>query len=388
MEQASQQLDVRARGAAARPDQRHQGDSFDAVGHAQARPRTSTRSRSSRTAAITACRSCSFAAAATSAAPTSSRARVSRKPASCCRASSRSTTSGAMRPAEILISEPIEDADLLEATLTETMERTVRDSLRRARRARALARNGADQCRARHEHASSHRGDERRTTRRRWPRCLACPALPKRIECFDVSHTMGERTVASCVVFGPEGPLKSDYRRFNIEGLAPGDDYGAMSQALSRRYARIKKGEAPMPDVLLIDGGPGQLAEAVEVLEGAGDRRRDGRRRRQGRRSPARAGAAVLRRARAAARPAAGFTGAAPDPAGSRRSASIRDHRPPRAPRQGTNAIGPGNRSGARAAQAAGAAAPVRRFAGREPRRYRRPGEGSRHQPQAGAIDL
>ena len=80
---------------------------------------------------------------------------------------------------------------------------------------------------------------------------------------------MGERTVASCVVFGAEGPLKSDYRRFNIDGLAPGDDYGAMRQALSRRYARIKKGEAPLPDLLLIDGGPGQLAEAVTRAEGA-----------------------------------------------------------------------------------------------------------------------
>jgi excinuclease ABC subunit C len=87
------------------------------------------------------------------------------------------------------------------------------------------------------------------------------------MECFDVSHTMGERTVASCVVFGPQGPLKSDYRRFNIERLAPGDDYGAMRQALSRRYSRIKKGEAPLPDLLLIDGGPGQLAEAVAVLK-------------------------------------------------------------------------------------------------------------------------
>jgi excinuclease ABC subunit C len=88
-----------------------------------------------------------------------------------------------------------------------------------------------------------------------------------RIECFDVSHTMGERTVASCVVFGPQGAMKSDYRRFNIEGLAPGDDYGAMRQALSRRYARIKRGEAPLPDLLLIDGGPGQLSEAIAVLE-------------------------------------------------------------------------------------------------------------------------
>jgi excinuclease ABC subunit C len=78
---------------------------------------------------------------------------------------------------------------------------------------------------------------------------------------------MGELTVASCVVFGPEGPLKSDYRRFNIEGLAPGDDYGAMNQALTRRYARIKRGEVPLPDVLLIDGGAGQLAEAIKVIE-------------------------------------------------------------------------------------------------------------------------
>jgi len=89
---------------------------------------------------------------------------------------------------------------------------------------------------------------------------------PRRLECFDISHTRGEATVASCVVFGPEGPLKSDYRRFNLEGLAPGDDYGAMRQALTRRYRRIKAGEARLPDVLLIDGGPGQLAQAVAVL--------------------------------------------------------------------------------------------------------------------------
>jgi excinuclease ABC subunit C len=72
--------------------------------------------------------------------------------------------------------------------------------------------------------------------------------------------------VASCGVFGSEGPLKSDYRRFNIEGIEPGDDYGAMNQALTRRYARVKQGEVPMPDVLFIDGGPGQLAQAVAVL--------------------------------------------------------------------------------------------------------------------------
>jgi excinuclease ABC subunit C len=90
---------------------------------------------------------------------------------------------------------------------------------------------------------------------------------PTRLECFDVSHTAGEATVASCVVFGPEGPLKSDYRRFNVADVAPGDDYGAMAQVLSRRYARVRQGEVPLPDVLFIDGGPGQLARAIGVMQ-------------------------------------------------------------------------------------------------------------------------
>ncbi len=90
--------------------------------------------------------------------------------------------------------------------------------------------------------------------------------IPKRLECFDISHTMGEATVASCVVFNHEGPLKSDYRRFNIEGITPGDDYAAMEQALTRRYKRLQAGEEQLPDVLVIDGGPGQLGKAREVL--------------------------------------------------------------------------------------------------------------------------
>lgn len=90
---------------------------------------------------------------------------------------------------------------------------------------------------------------------------------PERMECFDISHTLGEATVASCVVFDQGQPLKSDYRRFNIEGCAPGDDYAAMHQALSRRYRRLKVGEGPLPDVLLIDGGQGQVAQAAAVLE-------------------------------------------------------------------------------------------------------------------------
>lgn len=89
---------------------------------------------------------------------------------------------------------------------------------------------------------------------------------PRRLECFDISHSSGEATVASCVVFGSEGPLKSDYRRFNIEGVAPGDDYAAMRQALTRRLRHLQDGEGKRPDILLIDGGKGQLAMAQEVI--------------------------------------------------------------------------------------------------------------------------
>ena len=95
---------------------------------------------------------------------------------------------------------------------------------------------------------------------------LGLEEMPDRLECFDISHTMGEATVASCVVFDSNGPLKSDYRRFNIEGIAPGDDYAAMEQALRRRYRRIQEGEVKMPDLLIIDGGKGQLSKTDEVL--------------------------------------------------------------------------------------------------------------------------
>lgn len=88
----------------------------------------------------------------------------------------------------------------------------------------------------------------------------------ERIECFDISHTQGELTVASCVVFGPDGPRKDQYRRYHIEGIAPGDDYAAMHQALTRRFDRAVRESGVLPDVLLIDGGKGQLAQAVDVL--------------------------------------------------------------------------------------------------------------------------
>ena len=88
----------------------------------------------------------------------------------------------------------------------------------------------------------------------------------QRMECFDISHTSGQQTVASCVVFNREGPHKSDYRRYNIEGITPGDDYAAMAQALKRRYKSVKEVQK-IPDLLLIDGGKGQLAQAEAFFE-------------------------------------------------------------------------------------------------------------------------
>ncbi len=96
---------------------------------------------------------------------------------------------------------------------------------------------------------------------------LGCIELPKRMECFDISHTQGDQTVASCVVFDLEGPVKAAYRRFNISGITPGDDYAAMYQAVTRRFKRLKQGEHLAPDILLIDGGKGQVSQAQKALE-------------------------------------------------------------------------------------------------------------------------
>jgi len=99
---------------------------------------------------------------------------------------------------------------------------------------------------------------------------LQLDEMPLRLECFDISHTQGEATVASCVVFTPEGAFKTDYRRYNITGITGGDDYAAMKQALERRYRPAKAGktneEQKLPDILFIDGGKGQLKQAIEVF--------------------------------------------------------------------------------------------------------------------------
>jgi excinuclease ABC subunit C len=95
---------------------------------------------------------------------------------------------------------------------------------------------------------------------------LELDEVPMRLECFDISHSSGEATVASCVVFDQNGPAKNEYRSYNIEDITAGDDYAAMNQALTRRFIKLKKGEGKVPDILVIDGGKGQINQALEVL--------------------------------------------------------------------------------------------------------------------------
>jgi len=170
-------------------------------------------------------------------------------------------------PAEIILDTEIDDRELLQAELCERMGRKIAiktrvrgDRLRWLQMARTNAEQGLNQ-----QVASNA------TIRRQFSalgESLELEIPPERLECFDVSHTSGEATVASCVVFNTAGPLKSDYRRFNLTPAAAGDDYAAMAEALRRRYTRVKKGEVPVPDVLFVDGGKGQLAEAMTVLDG------------------------------------------------------------------------------------------------------------------------
>jgi excinuclease ABC subunit C len=172
---------------------------------------------------------------------------------------------GGSPPAEILTSLPLEDEALLSTTLSGQAGRQVAVRHRvRAARARWLEMAAENARQSLELRIAGTAGFSAQLAA--LGEALGLEAPPGRIECFDVSHTGGESTVASCVVFAAEGPLKSDYRRFNIAGVAAGDDYAALRQALMRRYSRIKRGEAPMPDLLLIDGGAGQLAEAQAVL--------------------------------------------------------------------------------------------------------------------------
>jgi len=168
-------------------------------------------------------------------------------------------------PSEIIIETAINDGELLQQELTQRVGHRVRIRSRvRGDRLRWLqmARTNAEQ-------GLNLRVASNATIKRQFValgEALNLEETPQRLECFDVSHTSGEAAVASCVVFNTAGALKSDYRRFNLNPEAAGDDYAAMSEALRRRYERVRKGEVPTPDILFVDGGRGQLAEAMKVL--------------------------------------------------------------------------------------------------------------------------
>jgi len=169
-------------------------------------------------------------------------------------------------PPEIIVNHNVDDADLIQQVLSEhSGHKVILSSNVRGERARwvKMAESNANV-------ALSNELANKASLLKRFEELqdvLQLDSMPQRLECFDISHTMGESTVASCVVMDTQGAVKNDYRKFNIQSITPGDDYAAMEQALTRRYTRIKKGEGKLPDILFIDGGKGQVSEAMKVME-------------------------------------------------------------------------------------------------------------------------
>ncbi|MCW4153374.1 excinuclease ABC subunit UvrC [Halomonas sp. 18H] len=172
-------------------------------------------------------------------------------------------------PAEVLSSHELTDTDIIAGALENQAGKRVRLTASvRGHRAQwlELARTNAEQ-QLESQLASQTQLAKRFESLRD---ALDLEEVPARLECFDISHSQGEATVASCVVFDANGPRKSDYRRFNIQNIEPGDDYAAMRQALTRRFKRLEKGEGEPPDLLIVDGGKGQLNMAREVFNELG----------------------------------------------------------------------------------------------------------------------
>ena len=168
-------------------------------------------------------------------------------------------------PAEIYVSHKPDDNALLERLLSERKKKPVRIH----HRVRGEKAKWIEMARENAEVALQQRLSQKQKYRERFElirQILDMDEPIERIECFDISHTGGEGTVASCVVFSGEGAIKSDYRRFNIDNITGGDDYAAMRQVIQRRYMRVKKEEGKLPDLILIDGGKGQISSARESL--------------------------------------------------------------------------------------------------------------------------
>lgn len=169
-------------------------------------------------------------------------------------------------PAEIIVPTVLEDVGGLQEALSHVAGRKVKLSMRvRGHRAKWLQLALTNARESLQAHVSNKENIHCRFNQLQ--DYLNLESIPGRIECFDISHTSGEGTVASCVVFDESGAVKSDYRRFNIKGITGGDDYAAMEQVLDRRFTRLAKGEAKIPDILLIDGGKGQLTQAQKIME-------------------------------------------------------------------------------------------------------------------------
>jgi excinuclease ABC subunit C len=168
-------------------------------------------------------------------------------------------------PQEIVLSDRIDDQSLLEETLAADSGRkvSIKHSVRDARARWLQMAVQTAQTNLRSFLAGKQTMAGRLESLRR---ALDLESIPVRMECFDISHSSGEATVASCVVFDGNGARKADYRKFNIEDIAGGDDYAAMQQALERRYKRLARGEGQLPDILFIDGGKGQVSQARQVL--------------------------------------------------------------------------------------------------------------------------
>ncbi len=203
----------------------------------------------------------------------------------------------------------------------------------------------------------------------------------RRIECFDISHTMGEATVASCVVYDNSTMQTGEYRRYNINGVEPGDDYGAMRQVLDRRYRKIVEGEGKLPDLILIDGGKGQVSTAFEVLGELGLSNLPMIGVAKGEERKAGLEQLIFPDRNEAAAAAAGPPGFAPDPADPGRSASLCHLRSPQPPRQGAQSLDAGrNWRDRRQAQAAAVVA-LRRSEGGCFRKRGGARAGGRNQP-------
>ncbi len=170
-------------------------------------------------------------------------------------------------PAEIIINQPIQNQALLEHTLSDialsriSIKTEVRDLRKKALE---MAVNNAQESLQRHLLSASNLNKRYQSLIDE----LSLAVAPERMECFDISHTQGEATKASCVVFGREGAIKSEYRLYNIRDIQHGDDYAAMRQVLTRRYDKLREFPQNLPDIIFIDGGKGQLHSALDVLQG------------------------------------------------------------------------------------------------------------------------